>query len=93
MINEIGREVHPVFVNESGRHWFTALNAYRHFRDRVPNTGRVWVNCYHVYPAGASFGGYKNSGIGRENHAMMLNGYRHTKNVLISYNKNKLGFF
>ncbi len=55
--------------------------------------GRVWVNCYHVYPAGASFGGYKNSGIGRENHAMMLNGYRHTKNVLISYNKNKLGFF
>ena len=55
--------------------------------------GRVWVNCYHVYPAGASFGGYKNSGIGRENHAMMLSGYRHTKNVLISYNKNKLGFF
>lgn len=55
--------------------------------------GRVWVNCYHVYPAGASFGGYKNSGIGRENHAMMLSGYRHTKNVLVSYNKNKLGFF
>ena len=55
--------------------------------------GRVWVNCYHVYPAGASFGGYKNSGIGRENHHMMLNGYRHTKNILTSYNKNKQGFF
>ncbi len=55
--------------------------------------GRVWVNCYHVYPAGASFGGYKNSGFGRENHHMMLEHYRQTKNVLISYNKNKLGFF
>lgn len=55
--------------------------------------GRVWVNCYHVYPAGASFGGYKKSGIGRENHHMMLDHYRNTKNVLVSYNKNKLGFF
>lgn len=55
--------------------------------------GRVWVNCYHVYPAGASFGGYKQSGIGRENHHMMLDHYRQTKNILISYNKNKLGFF
>jgi len=55
--------------------------------------GRVWVNCYHVYPAHASFGGYKKSGIGRENHVMMLDHYRNTKNVLISYAKDKLGFF
>jgi aldehyde dehydrogenase len=55
--------------------------------------GRVWCNCYHVYPAGASFGGYKKSGFGRENHKMMLSHYRHTKNVLMSYDKNPLGFF
>lgn len=55
--------------------------------------GRVWCNCYHAYPAHASFGGYKKSGFGRETHKMMLNHYRHTKNVLISYDKNKLGFF
>ncbi len=55
--------------------------------------GRVWCNCYHAYPAHASFGGYKKSGIGRETHKMMLNHYRHTKNILISYEKNKLGFF
>jgi len=55
--------------------------------------GRVWCNCYHAYPAHASFGGYKKSGFGRETHRMMLSHYRHTKNVLISYDKNKLGFF
>lgn len=55
--------------------------------------GRVWVNQYHSYPAGAPFGGYKQSGIGRENHKMMLDHYRQTKNMLISYDKNKLGFF
>lgn len=55
--------------------------------------GRVWVNCYHDYPAHAPFGGYKASGIGRENHKMMLNHYRQSKNMLISYDKNKLGFF
>ncbi len=55
--------------------------------------GRVWVNCYHLYPSHASFGGYKKSGIGRETHMMMLNNYRHTKNVLVSYDKNALGFF
>jgi aldehyde dehydrogenase len=55
--------------------------------------GRVWVNQYHAYPAGAPFGGYKQSGIGRENHKMMLGHYRQTKNMLISYDKNKLGFF
>ena len=55
--------------------------------------GRVWVNCYHLYPAHASFGGYKKSGIGRETHKMMLNHYRHTKNVLMSFDKNPMGFF
>jgi len=55
--------------------------------------GRVWVNCYHQYPAGAAFGGYKISGIGRENHAMMLEHYSNTKNVLISTDEKKLGFF
>lgn len=60
---------------------------------RAINAGRVWVNCYHAYPAHAPFGGYKKSGFGRENHVMMLNYYRQTKNMLISYDKNKLGFF
>ncbi|MCB0224048.1 MAG: aldehyde dehydrogenase [Anaerolineae bacterium] len=55
--------------------------------------GRIWCNCYHAYPAHASFGGYKKSGIGRETHKMMLNHYRHTKNMLLSYDKNRLGFF
>ena len=60
---------------------------------RAIQAGRVWVNQYHSYPAGAPFGGYKQSGIGRENHKMMLDHYRQTKNMLISYNKEKLGFF
>lgn len=60
---------------------------------RAIQAGRVWVNCYHTYPAHAPFGGYKKSGFGRENHKMMLNHYRQTKNMLISYNKNKVGFF
>lgn len=60
---------------------------------RAIKAGRVWVNQYHAYPAGAPFGGYKQSGFGRENHKMMLGHYRQTKNMLISYNKNKLGFF
>ena len=55
--------------------------------------GRVWANCYHMYPAGASFGGQKKSGIGRENHKMMLNHYRKTKNVLMSFDKKAMGFF
>ena len=60
---------------------------------RAIQAGRVWVNQYHSYPAGAPFGGYKQSGIGRENHKMMLAYYRQTKNMLISYDKNKQGFF
>lgn len=60
---------------------------------RAVQAGRVWVNCYHAYPAHAPFGGYKKSGIGRENHKMMLSHYRQNKNMLISYDKNALGFF
>lgn len=60
---------------------------------RAIQAGRVWVNCYHAYPAHAPFGGYKKSGFGRETHKMMLNHYFQTKNMLISYDKNKLGFF
>ena len=64
-----------------------------HKLSRGIEAGRVWVNCYHLYPAHASFGGYKKSGIGRETHMMMLNAYRHTKNILTSYDPNALGFF
>ena len=55
--------------------------------------GRVWTNCYHHYPAHAAFGGYKQSGIGRENHKMMLDHYQQTKNLLVSYSEKPLGFF
>jgi aldehyde dehydrogenase len=55
--------------------------------------GRVWTNCYHLYPAGAAFGGYKNSGVGRENHRMMLDHYSQTKCMLVSYDPSALGFF
>jgi aldehyde dehydrogenase len=60
---------------------------------RKIKAGRVWTNCYHAYPAGAAFGGYKISGIGRENHAMMLDHYSQTKNLLVSYSTKPLGFF
>src|SRR5882724_11206251 len=65
--------------------------AYRAGRDI--KAGRVWTNCYHAYPAHAAFGGYKQSGIGRENHKMMLDHYQQTKNLLVSYSPKKLGFF
>ena len=65
--------------------------AYR--MGRGIQAGRVWTNCYHLYPAHAAFGGYKQSGIGRENHAMMLNHYQQTKNLLVSYSPKALGFF
>ncbi|MEN2750436.1 aldehyde dehydrogenase family protein [Psychrobacter sp. FBL11] len=55
--------------------------------------GRVWTNCYHIYPSHAAFGGYKQSGIGRENHLMMLDHYQQTKNMLVSYSPKKMGFF
>jgi aldehyde dehydrogenase len=60
---------------------------------RAIQAGRVWVNCYHAYPAHAPFGGYKKSGYGRETHKMSMNQYRQTKNMLVSYDPNKLGFF
>ncbi|WP_394788446.1 aldehyde dehydrogenase family protein [Rhodoferax sp.] len=65
--------------------------AYR--MGRGIKAGRVWTNCYHAYPAHATFGGYKESGIGRETHKMMLDQYQQTKNLLVSYSPNKLGFF
>jgi aldehyde dehydrogenase len=60
---------------------------------RAIQAGRVWVNCYHLYPAHAAFGGYKQSGIGRETHKMMLNHYQQTKNLLVSYDEKAMGFF
>ena len=65
--------------------------AYR--MGRAIKAGRVWTNCYHAYPAHAAFGGYKESGLGRENHKMMLDHYQQTKNLLVSYSEQKLGFF
>jgi aldehyde dehydrogenase len=65
--------------------------AYR--MGRGIKAGRVWTNCYHAYPAHAAFGGYKQSGIGRENHKMMLDHYQQTKNLLVSYSPKALGFF
>ena len=60
---------------------------------RAVQAGRVWTNCYHLYPAHAAFGGYKASGIGRENHKMMLDHYQQTKNMLVSYSPKAMGFF
>jgi len=72
--------------------WSRDINtAYR--AGREIQAGRIWTNCYHQYPAAAAFGGYKQSGIGRENHLMMLDHYQQTKNLLVSYNASKLGFF
>ncbi len=65
--------------------------AYR--MGRGIQAGRVWTNCYHAYPAHAAFGGFKQSGIGRENHKMMLDHYQQTKNLLVSYSPKALGFF
>jgi aldehyde dehydrogenase len=65
--------------------------AYR--AGRAIQAGRVWTNCYHLYPAHAAFGGYKQSGIGRENHKMMLDHYQQTKNLLVSYDQKPMGFF
>jgi aldehyde dehydrogenase len=65
--------------------------AYR--AGRAIQAGRVWTNCYHLYPAHAAFGGYKQSGIGRETHKMMLSQYQQTKNLLVSYDPNPMGFF
>jgi aldehyde dehydrogenase len=72
--------------------WTRDINqAYR--AGRAIKAGRVWTNCYHQYPAHAAFGGYKQSGIGRENHKMMLDHYQQTKNLLVSYSPKAMGFF
>jgi len=72
--------------------WTRDMNrAYR--MGRGIEAGRVWTNCYHQYPAHAAFGGYKKSGVGRETHKMMLDHYQQTKNMLVSYDINPLGFF
>ena len=72
--------------------WSREINtAYR--AGRAIQAGRVWTNCYHAYPAHAAFGGYKGSGIGRENHLQMMAHYQQTKNLLVSYSPSKLGFF
>ena len=72
--------------------WSREINtAYR--AGRAIEAGRVWTNCYHAYPAHAAFGGYKGSGIGRENHLQMMAHYQQTKNLLVSYSPSKLGFF
>jgi aldehyde dehydrogenase len=76
----------------SGAVWTRSQNtAYR--AARTMKAGRVWVNSYHLYPAHAAFGGYKQSGIGRENHKMMLGHFQQTKNMLVSYNPKAMGFF
>ncbi|MCA9705147.1 MAG: aldehyde dehydrogenase family protein [Myxococcales bacterium] len=72
--------------------WTRDVNvAYR--AGRAIEAGRVWTNCYHAYPAHAAFGGYKQSGIGRETHQMMLNHYQQTKNLFVSYSEKPLGFY
>lgn len=72
--------------------WTRDMNTAYRF-GRGIQAGRVWTNCYHQYPAHAAFGGYKMSGIGRENHKMMLSHYQQTKNLLVSYDTNPAGFF
>jgi aldehyde dehydrogenase len=72
--------------------WTRDINrAYR--MGRAIKAGRVWTNCYHLYPAHAAFGGYKKSGVGRETHKVALEHYQQTKNLLVSYDINPLGFF
>jgi len=72
--------------------WSRDVNTCYRF-GRAVEAGRVWTNCYHAYPAHAAFGGYKQSGIGRENHKMILAHYQQTKNMLVSYSAKRLGFF
>jgi len=72
--------------------WSRSADTCYQFGRKI-QAGRVWTNCYHAYPAHAAFGGYKQSGIGRETHKMMLDHYQQTKNMLVSYDPKKLGFF
>ena len=80
----------PLVLFQSGG----CCDGSRAFRmGRAIKAGRVWTNCYHHYPAHASFGGYKSSGVGRENHRMMLEHYSQTKCLLVSYGQKPLGLF
>jgi aldehyde dehydrogenase len=72
--------------------WTRNMNRAYHFGRKI-EAGRVWTNCYHMYPAHAAFGGYKKSGVGRETHKKALAHYQQTKNLLVSYSENPLGFF
>jgi aldehyde dehydrogenase len=72
--------------------WTRDIHQMQNFVTGI-EAGRIWCNCYHLYPAHSSFGGFKKSGIGRETHKMMLNHYRHTKNVIVDYNRDKAGLF
>ena len=72
--------------------WTRDMNRAYHLARQI-EAGRIWTNCYHAYPAHAAFGGYKKSGIGRETHKMAIGSYQQTKNVLVSYDTNPLGFF
>ncbi|MDU3047451.1 MAG: aldehyde dehydrogenase, partial [Bradyrhizobium sp.] len=72
--------------------WSRDANTCYRFGRNI-QAGRVWTNCYHAYPAHAAFGGYKQSGVGRETHKVMLDHYQQTKNMLVSYSPKKLGFF
>ena len=72
--------------------WSRDANTCYRFGRNI-QAGRVWTNCYHAYPANAAFGGYKQSGVGRETHKVMLDHYQQTKNMLVSYSPKKLGFF
>ncbi|MCC7260153.1 MAG: aldehyde dehydrogenase family protein, partial [Alphaproteobacteria bacterium] len=90
--DEAIRIANDVQYGLSGAVWTRDTNtAYR--ASRAVKAGRVWVNAYHLYPAHAAFGGYKQSGIGRENHKMMLSHYQQVKNVLASYSPKALGFY
>jgi len=80
-----------MFILDSGGWSRNGTTAYRVGREI--KAGRVWTNCYHLYPAGAAFGGYKQSGFGRETHKMALGHYQQTKNLLVSYSPKALGFF
>ena len=83
----------PYDILLKGGHLLDAKNKINGRRDVAIKAGRVWTNCYHLYPANAAFGGYKASGVGRENHKMMLDHYTQTKNLLVSYSPDALGFF
>ena len=76
-----------------GRGRVVAQRHHRLSRGPRDQAGRVWTNCYHLYPAGAAFGGYKQSGFGRETHKIILEHYQQTKNLLVSYSPKALGFF